>query len=93
MPRDKNQRRAAPDIPDHKKVGWINDKDESIDELLNVRDAANFLQLSIACLERHRSKRTGPTYIKLGPNGRVRYLKRHLLEWLVIHQPVSRRAS
>ena len=51
--------------------------------LLTTRDAANFLGVSDSCLQRHRWAGTGPIFIRLGRNGRIRYRPCDLDAWLI----------
>jgi predicted DNA-binding transcriptional regulator AlpA len=51
--------------------------------LLTTRDAANYLGVSDSCLQRHRWAGTGPAFIRLGRNGRVRYRPCDLDAWLI----------
>lgn len=49
-------------------------------ELLTTKEAADYLRLGKPTLERFRTVRSGPAYIKLG--GAVRYLKTDLDRWI-----------
>ncbi|WP_394693238.1 helix-turn-helix transcriptional regulator [Hyphobacterium sp.] len=51
--------------------------------LLTTRDAANYLGVSDSCLQRHRWAGTGPVFIRLGRNGRVRYCPSDLDAWFI----------
>jgi predicted DNA-binding transcriptional regulator AlpA len=73
---------AEPKTPDDLKVGWLNPNNGEIERLLNTYQAAKILGLSLACLERYRWAGVGPRFIKIGPNGPVRYRTCDLLEWL-----------
>jgi predicted DNA-binding transcriptional regulator AlpA len=52
--------------------------------LLEPREAAAFLKLSLSWLAKARQRREGPPYIKLGRS--VRYNPSALSEWLQAHQ-------
>jgi excisionase family DNA binding protein len=49
-------------------------------QLLTTKEAADYLRLGKPTLERFRTARAGPAYIKLG--GAVRYLKTDLDRWI-----------
>lgn len=49
-------------------------------QLLTTKEAAQYLRLGKPTLERFRTTRVGPPYIKLG--GAVRYLKTDLDRWV-----------
>jgi predicted DNA-binding transcriptional regulator AlpA len=49
-------------------------------ELLTVKEAADFLRLSVSCLNQWRVKGIGPPYIKLG--SRVVYAETDLRNWV-----------
>lgn len=53
-------------------------------QLLTTTEAARFLRLSVATLERFRVTGEGPSYVKLGPAKRARvvYQREDLVAWL-----------
>jgi predicted DNA-binding transcriptional regulator AlpA len=51
-----------------------------VDPLLNQRQAAHLLGISVRTLERHRVTGTGPRWARLGRL--VRYRQLDLLEWV-----------
>ena len=53
------------------------------EQLLTTRDAANYLGVSDSCLQRHRWAGSGPVFIRLGRNGRIRYCPSDLDAWLI----------
>lgn len=63
------------------------------DELLNSREAADVLRLSVPTLERMRCQGTGPPFIKLGSGKRARvvYRRGDLDAWIASmrHQSTS----
>jgi len=50
------------------------------DELLETKEAAEFLKISISWLAKARAAKDGPPYIRIGRN--IRYSKAALLRWL-----------
>ena len=51
--------------------------------LLTTQEATDYYRLRDGCLERHRWAGTGPHFVRLGPNGRVRYPPSDLDAWLI----------
>jgi predicted DNA-binding transcriptional regulator AlpA len=51
-----------------------------MDQLLNQKQAARILGLSVRTLERHRVTGTGPRYVRLGHV--IRYRQNDLQEWI-----------
>ena len=54
------------------------------DDLLNCREAAQALRLSVSTLERMRLDGSGPAFLKLGPGKRARvvYRRADIEAWL-----------
>lgn len=51
--------------------------------LLNTRDAAKYLGISIQSLRTHKLNGTGPAFTPLGPGGgKIRYTENDLEDWL-----------
>jgi predicted DNA-binding transcriptional regulator AlpA len=61
------------------------------DDLLNTRELADWLGVSILWLEIGRNKNYGPRYMKLGPR-MVRYKRRDVLSWLEARANASQAA-
>jgi predicted site-specific integrase-resolvase len=59
--------------------------------LLNPAQAASFLDVSIACLAMWRWRGKEPTYVKT--NGKVKYLKADLENFIACNRSVSRGIS
>jgi predicted DNA-binding transcriptional regulator AlpA len=54
---------------------------EPAQALLNERDLAARLQLSVKCIQMWRLKGKGPAFLKLGRGGAVRYRLTDVLTW------------
>lgn len=61
---------------------------EGDDVLLHERDAARFLNISVAWLQKHRCRGTGPSFIRIGgrKGGAVRYRRSDLERWIEINR-------
>jgi predicted DNA-binding transcriptional regulator AlpA len=51
-----------------------------MNQLLNQRQAAHLLRLSVRTLERHRTSGTGPRFVRLGRL--IRYQEGDLADWV-----------
>jgi predicted DNA-binding transcriptional regulator AlpA len=51
-----------------------------MNQLLNQRQAAHLLRLSVRTLERHRTSGTGPRFVRLGRL--IRYQEADLADWV-----------
>jgi predicted DNA-binding transcriptional regulator AlpA len=64
---DRNMRSKAKkgDFAEHAETSGVKGFD-ALDDLLTPRQAAAYLRLSVATLQRHRTNGTGPKFLKLG---------------------------
>ena len=58
-------------------------------EIFTVAEAASYLRLSKATLNRLRCQGTGPSYVQTSARGRVIYRRIDLEDWLVRHTVAS----